>query len=136
MAFRKEYPHLVISSLKAAVKAHRSYARLQYTAFNWYFLSMMKREGLVRSLAIEDTIDGYQKIRVSLPFLNSGLPLFPDFKIVSKPSRRITVTWRQLKHILVNRKVRPLLRTEFGLEWGSSAVQRQVGGELLFYLYM
>lgn len=136
MTFRKEYPHSVISSLKAAVKAKRSYARLQHTAFNWYFLGIMKREGLVRSLALEDTIGGHQKIKVSLPFLNSGAPLFPNFKIVSKPSRRITVTWRQLKHIAVNRKVRPLLRTEFGLEWGSTAVQRQVGGELLFYFYM
>jgi small subunit ribosomal protein S8 len=86
-------------------------------------------------LYLNGFIEGYKflddfHIQVFITYMPNGLPLVNSLQLVSKPSRRCFVTYKQLMYRFFGKFI--IISTSQGLMTGHDAIRRKLGGELIF----
>lgn len=101
-----------------------------YTKKNIVFLKLFKKLGVISSFyLIKNSF--YPLIRVYLFFIKN-FPLFYNFKIISKPSKPVYISYFSLN--MFNFKMGQtslVLSTSYGIITSQEALLKKCGGELL-----
>jgi small subunit ribosomal protein S8 len=92
-------------------------------------LKILKKEGF-----IEDYEEKEKSIIVKLRYFPDGTPLITDVKRISKPSRRVYVSYKELKPVMNGIGV-AILSTSKGILTDKEARKLKVGGELLLEVW-
>jgi small subunit ribosomal protein S8 len=92
-------------------------------------LKILKKEGF-----IEDYEEKEKSIIVKLRYFPDGTPLITDLKRISKPSRRVYVSYKELKPVMNGIGI-AILSTSKGILTDKEARKLKVGGELLLEVW-
>lgn len=92
-------------------------------------LKILKKEGF-----IEDYEEKEKSIVVKLRYFPDGSPVITDLKRVSKPSRRVYVSYKELKPVMNGIGI-AILSTPKGILTDKEAKKLKVGGELLLEVW-
>jgi len=92
-------------------------------------LKILKKEGF-----IEDYEEKEKSIIVKLRYFPDGKPLITDVKRISKPSRRVYVSYKELKPVMNGIGI-AILSTSKGILTDKEARKLKVGGELLLEVW-
>jgi small subunit ribosomal protein S8 len=92
-------------------------------------LKILKKEGF-----IEDYEEKEKSIIVKLRYFPDGTPLITDVKRISKPSRRVYVSYKELKPVMNGIGI-AILSTSKGILTDKEARKLKVGGELLLEVW-
>jgi len=79
------------------------------------------------------TGDVKKNITITLKY-EDGMPVVTDVKVQSKPGRRIYIQYKEVKSVRGGLGY-SLLSTSQGILTGPEAKKKQIGGELLFYIW-
>ena len=92
-------------------------------------LKILKKEGF-----IEDYEEKEKSIVVKLRYFPDGSPVITDLKRISKPSRRVYVSYKELKPVMNGIGI-AILSTPKGILTDKDAKKLKVGGELLLEVW-
>ncbi|MEO0223988.1 MAG: 30S ribosomal protein S8 [candidate division WOR-3 bacterium] len=92
-------------------------------------LKILKKEGF-----IEDYEEKEKSIVVKLRYFPDGSPVITDLKRISKPSRRVYVSYKELKPVMNGIGI-AILSTPKGILTDRDARRLKVGGELLLEVW-
>jgi small subunit ribosomal protein S8 len=96
---------------------------------------VLKDEGFIRDFEISTEEDAVQSdLSVRLSYDSSNKPVITGLKRVSRPGLRVYVQRREIPRVFGGLGV-AILSTSQGIMTGQEARRRQVGGEILCYVW-
>lgn len=116
--------------IKNALMVKKEFVVVQYSDLCRDALGVLKKHGYIENYKISD--DG-KKITVHLKYIN-GNPAIRDFKLISKPGRRIYRKKTELKRVMGGFGI-AIVTTSSGVVSDVEARKKGVGGEVLAYVY-
>lgn len=122
----------LLARIKNGLQARKDTIYAPHANFDFAVLKVLEQTGFVKS--VEKKSSGKKNtIEVKLKYL-SGAPAMSDFKVVSKPSRRIYKTYQELRPVKQGYGV-SVLSTSAGVMTNKEARRKKVGGEYLFEIW-
>lgn len=122
----------LIISLKNAYIAGHSSVSLTYTKMNESILSVLRKEGFITDFDVKGK-ELKKSIEAVLKYVN-GQPAVTDVKRVSKQSKRIYITYKDIKPIKQGYGI-SVISTPEGVMSTKEARGKKVGGEELFRIW-
>ncbi len=119
--------------IKNSLLARRKKVLLPYSKLNKEVGLVLQKEGLLKSIK-EEVVDGKNILVGEIVFQKRNTQ-FIDISIVSKPSLRVYLSLNEIKNRERKKITKLILSTNSGIMTGKEAVQKGVGGELLFELF-
>jgi len=120
----------VVIRLKNAVLARRKKVVFPYGKMTKAIADVLVREKYLFNIR-EEEVDGRKAIVGDIAYANR-LPLFTDVKIISKPSLRV---YAGSKNTLQKGLGMTVVSTNQGVMTGKEAMQKKIGGEVLFKIW-
>ncbi|MDA1316438.1 MAG: 30S ribosomal protein S8 [bacterium] len=121
----------LIIRIKNGYMARREQISSPHSKFRVSVLAKLQKLGYI--LSYEVTGELRKNITIVLKYEN-GEPVVTDVKVHSKPGRRIYTQYKEVKSVRGGLGY-SLLSTSQGILTGPEAKKKQVGGELLFYIW-
>ena len=122
----------LLSQLKNAANAKKESLNLPFSTMNYSIAKILVQAGYLRD-AQKKTMEGKDRIEMRLAY-HEHAPIFSDFRIFSKPSRRVYKGYRELQPVRNNFGI-AVLSTPSGLMTNKEARKNKVGGEYLFQIW-
>ncbi len=122
----------LLSQLKNAALAKKDSLNLPFSTMDHSVAKLLVQAGYLRDVQ-KKIVEGKERLEMKVAYQNH-LPIFSDFKIVSKPSRRIYQGYRQLQPVRHHFGI-GILSTPEGLMTNKEARKKKVGGEYLFQIW-
>lgn len=123
----------MLARLKNARLAGHDTCQFPFTKNDFEVAKVLAREGFVRDVQ-KKSFGKRQVIEAKLFPLTDTSSGFSDFKIISKPSRRLYYGYRQLYPVRQNFGI-AVISTPSGIMTNSQARKQKVGGEYLFQIW-
>ncbi len=118
----------LLTKIKNAERARKESILTPYAEFDFAVAKLLQTHGFVKEVE-KRAIGRKNFIEVKLKYRN-GEPALTDFKIMSKPSRRIYIGYRELKPVRQHFGI-AVLSTPSGVFSNKEAKKNKVGGEFL-----
>ncbi|XBT18312.1 MAG: 30S ribosomal protein S8 [Candidatus Shikimatogenerans sp. Tduv] len=123
-----------LNKIKIAIKIKKKYIYFTYIKYLIRILFILKKEGYIYNfLIIKNNNIALRKIKIYLKYLNNE-SVINSIKVISKPSRRIYVKYKNIPIIKNNYGI-SILSTSKGILSNKNSIYNKVGGEYLFYIY-
>jgi small subunit ribosomal protein S8 len=122
----------LLAKIKNAYGAKKEGFQTAYSAADFSVAKILVRHGFLKD-AQKRTIDKKQYLEVKLRYDNDTAS-FEDFRIKSKPSRRLYTGYRDLRPVRQNYGL-GILSTPKGIMTTSEARKQKVGGEYLLEIW-
>jgi small subunit ribosomal protein S8 len=122
----------ILARMKNAVERKKESILVPFAKFDFAVLEALKDAKYVDDVQ-KKSIGKRQMIEVHLKYA-SGVSVFSDFKLVSKPSRRQYAGAQELRPVKQGFGV-AILSTPAGVMTGKDARKKNVGGEYLFQIW-
>lgn len=119
--------------IKNAYLARRHEVTMPYSNINKDIAKVLVKEGLISDVK-EVAEDKFRTLHVSLRYVRRK-PVVTDVKIISKPSLRVYVDAKGLAKETRKDAMTAVISTSSGVMTGKEAIQKGVGGELLFKIW-
>ena len=121
----------LLAKIKNAARARKEHIQTSYSNFDLAFAKILVNAGYLKS-AHKKEIGKKQflEVRVAYKGKDGKAPIFTDFKLGSKPGRRIYMGYQELKPIKQNYGI-SILSTSKGVMTNHQARKTKVGGEYL-----
>jgi len=121
----------LIIRIKNGYMARREQISVPYSKFREAVLAQLQALGYITRYEVAG--DTKKNITITLTY-EDGMPALTDVKIQSKPGRRIYTQYKEVKSVRGGLGY-SILSTSQGILTGSEAKKKQIGGELLFYIW-
>lgn len=122
----------LLVKIKNAEKARKETVTVPFSKFDFEVAKLLQGSGFVG--AVEKKAVG-RKNTIEIELKYSGTePALSDFKVISKPSRRMYIGYRDLKPVKQSYGV-AVLSTPAGVMTNKEARKNKVGGEYLFQVW-
>ena len=125
------YYHL-LSQLKNGVHAKKDAFSMPFSNFDFEVAKSLESAGFLTGVQKKEM--GKKTILEMKIAHHNGAPIFSDFKIVSKPSRRIYRSYSACRPVRQNYGI-GVLSTSAGIMSNKEARKKKVGGEYLFEIW-
>ncbi len=123
----------LLAKIKNAQRARKENLQTPLSAFNMAVAQVLVRHGFLKE-AEARAAGKKQILDIKLKYDRDGQPAMTDFKIMSKPSRRLYIGYRELKPVRQGYGV-SILSTPGGIVSNREARKQKVGGEYLFEIW-
>ena len=120
----------ILPELKNAVQAGKSKMTVPFSRMDLAILEILRENGYIKSVH-QETVGKKQVLSVTLPKQKKGSI---DFRLLSKPSRRIYSDYRNLHRVRSGYGL-GVLSTPAGILSVADAKKKKVGGEYLFEIW-
>ncbi len=121
----------LIIRIKNGYMARREQISTPHSKFREAVVAKLQELGYI--MGYEVTGDVKKNITITLKY-EDGMPVVTDVKVQSKPGRRIYIQYKEVKSVRGGLGY-SLLSTSQGILTGPEAKKKQIGGELLFYIW-
>lgn len=118
----------LLPKIKNAARARKEFIQTSYSNMDLAIAKILASKGYLRS-AHKKEVGKKQYLEVKVAYKGKE-PVFTDFKLVSKPGRRIYKSYQELRPIKQGFGV-SILSTSKGVLTNSDARKQKVGGEYL-----
>ena len=125
--------HDLLAKIKNAVRARKDVVRVPFSNMDFAVLKLLMQERYVKDVR-KKTFEKKHVIEIELERNDAGRYAIKDFKLVSKPSRRIYMSYRVLRPVRQGYGL-GVLSTPEGVLSVKEARKRKVGGEYLFEIW-
>lgn len=119
--------------IKNAYLAHRREVTMPYSNSVKAISKVLVKEGYISEVKIEDA-EGRKTLIVALRYVRRK-PAVSDVKIISKPSLRVYVGTSDMTKTQRKDPMTSIVSTSHGVMTGKEALEKGVGGELLFKIW-
>lgn len=123
----KNYLWNMFANIKNGQLARRNFIFQKRKKICESFLQLLWNEGFILGYKVDDK--NQNKIKIFLKYLNNGQPAINSIKILSKPSRRVYFSIKQIWKIDSNKSF-IILSTNQGLKSIIDCKKLKIGGEL------
>jgi small subunit ribosomal protein S8 len=124
----------LIISLKNATLSEKEVVVVPFSKMSLSILELLKKEEYIADLEIlEQTKTGMKKIKAVLKYDND-MPAIHDVKRISKFSKRIYRSVKDIKPVKQHYGIM-VLTTPLGVVSNKTAIEKNVGGEVLFEIW-
>lgn len=123
----------LLTRLRNASQAKHRYADIPHSKLKEGIVKLLKEQGYIAQYLIKE-VDHKGTIRVFLKYDQDRDPVLQGVERASKPSRRYYVTAKKIPFILGGVGT-VLVSTSQGLMDGKTARQKNLGGELIAYVW-
>ena len=118
----------LLPKIKNAVKAKKEYFQTSYSNLDLAVAKILVEEGFLKSASKKEA--GRKQYLEIKPAYKSGDATFTDYKLYSKPSRRMYRGYEELKPVRQGYGI-SIITTPKGVLTGKQAKKEKVGGEYL-----
>jgi small subunit ribosomal protein S8 len=123
----------MLTRIRNAVAAKHDYVNVPASKVKLAIAHVLKEEGFIRDLEVLE--EGPRKtMRISLIYTGKKEPILSGIRRVSKPGLRVYVQKREIPRVYGGLGI-AIISTPQGVMTGQQAWRRQVGGELLCYVW-
>jgi small subunit ribosomal protein S8 len=122
----------LLSQIKNNASAKKEAIYMPFSNFDFEVAKILEGAGFVEGVQ-KKTVGKKSTLEMKVKFID-GKPNFSDFKIVSKPSRRIYKSYRECRPVRQNYGI-GVLSTSAGITTNKEARKKKVGGEYLFEIW-
>lgn len=119
---------LILSRLLYAYKSNKGYINIPRSRYALLILDIFMRKGFIQSYKVISS-----KIIVVYLVYYEGRALFTGFKMISKPSKRVYMSYINIRSKLLKRRL-VVISTDKGLLTSMECIAFKKGGEVLFEL--
>lgn len=122
----------LLARIKNAMRAKKESLVAPYSKMDFAVLKVLEESGYIKSVSKKE---GGKKssLEVKLAY-DDGKPRITDFKILSKPSRRLYSGYKELSSVRQGHGL-AILTTPQGIMSNKTARKNKVGGEYLFRIW-
>ena len=118
----------LLPKIKNAVRARKEFFQTSYSGLDLAVAKLLVEEGFLKSAAKKEV--GKKQYLEIKPAFKSGDAVFTDFKLFSKPSRRMYRGYDELRPVRQGYGI-SIITTPKGVLSGKQAKKEKVGGEYL-----
>lgn len=119
----------MLTRLRNGLHAKQDVVEIPSSKLKLAVLKLLEQEGYIRTFTtVEDKKQG--KILVTLRYTSERDPVITEMKRISRPGRRVYVSYREIKPVLGGLGL-TVLSTSRGLMTDKEAREAKVGGEIL-----
>ena len=122
----------LLAKIKNAARARKENILTSYSNFDLAVAKILVGAGYLKS-AHKKEVGKKQYLEVKVAFKGKE-PAFTDFKLVSKPGRKIYANYQELRPVKQNYGI-SVLSTSKGVMTNKEARKQKVGGEHLFEIW-
>lgn len=122
----------LLVKIKNAEKARKESIQVPYSKFDFQVAKLLADSGFLGNVQ-KKVVGRKNMLEVELKY-SGAQPALSDFKVISKPSRRMYIGYRELKPIRQDFGV-AVLSTPAGVMTNKDARKNKVGGEYLFQVW-
>lgn len=122
----------LLAKIKNAYAARKEGFQTPYSRLNHDIAKLLVRYGFIKDVQ-KRTTDKKLFLDIKLAY-RDGVGRFQDFKIVSKPSRRMYAGYRDIKPVRQGYGI-GVLTTPAGVLSNAEAREKKAGGEYLFQIW-
>ena len=123
----------MLTRIRNAVVAKHDYVNVPASKLKLAIAHVLREEGFIRDFEL--TEEGSRKaLRIHLIYTGKKEPILSGIRRVSKPGLRVYVQKREIPRVYGGLGI-AILSTPQGVMTGQQAWRRQVGGELLCYVW-
>lgn len=122
----------ILSQLKNAGRARKETVHMPFSQFDFAILNLLREAGYLHDVQ-KRNVGKKSVIDVKLKYDGKQSKL-SDFRIMSKPSRRLYRSYRELQLVKQGYGI-AVLSTPEGILTGAGARKKKVGGEYLFEVW-
>lgn len=123
----------LLAKIKNAYGAKKEGFQTAYSAADFAVAKILVRHRFIKD-AQKRVIDKKQYLDIKLRYDDNATPSFEDFRVKSKPSRRLYTGYRDLRPVRQNYGL-GILSTPKGIMTTSEARKQKVGGEYLLEIW-
>lgn len=119
----------LLNRIKNAQAASHQVVRVPFSKMKFEIAKILEREGFIES--VDRRGKGPQKIiRIFLKYKEDGKGALSDFKMISKPSRRVYIKAKEIKKTKGGYGI-SIISTPKGIMTDKEAKKNKVGGEII-----
>jgi small subunit ribosomal protein S8 len=123
----------MLTRIRNAIMARHDYTDVPASRLKLDIAQVLKKEGFIRAYEVRG--EGSKKVlRIHLAYTDRGEPLIAGLQRVSKPGLRVYVKRKEIPRVYGGLGV-AILSTPAGVMTGQEAWRRNLGGELLCYIW-
>jgi small subunit ribosomal protein S8 len=123
----------MLTRIRNAIMARHDYTDVPASRLKLDIAQVLKKEGFIRGYEVRG--EGPKKVlRIHLAYTDRGEPLIAGLQRVSKPGLRVYVKRKEIPRVYGGLGV-AILSTPAGVMTGQEAWRRNLGGELLCYIW-
>lgn len=119
-----------VSRIKNAMLARRRKLVVPYIKMNKEIAKVLQKEGFLQDVK-EGKEDGKKVLEATISY-EKREPVLTDMIVVSKPSLRVYISFKNIPDIQMRGRSTLVLSTNRGIMTGKEAHKKQIGGEVLF----
>ena len=108
--------------------------QLQYSNIKYEIAKILTREGFISGYELIDDKLNKRQLKIVLKYDENGKPLIENIRRVSKPSRRVYTSKKDIYKVLNGFGIL-LISTSKGILTGKEARLKNIGGEILGEVY-
>lgn len=122
----------LLTRLRNAARASKSHFDVPYSKMKGEIVRILKREGYIANYEL-DTTGKFPVLKIENKFVNK-VPALAGLKRVSKPGLRKYVGATEIPRVLGGMGI-AIISTSSGVMTGHEAKRKNIGGELLAYVW-
>ncbi len=115
----------MLTRIRNGQKAHKKFVLCQHSRLRENVLSVLKSEGFIYDYAVESSV-----LKITLKYMDQGIPVIRELARVSKPGRRVYSGSKVIPKIYNGLGI-SIVSTPKGVMSDHQARDENVGGEIL-----
>jgi small subunit ribosomal protein S8 len=124
----------MLTRIRNAVAARHDYVQIPASKLKLSIADVLKREGYIKDFEVIEDKRSHRIIRAQLSYTGKREPVINGIQRVSKPGLRVYTQRREIPRVYGGLGI-AILSTPQGVMTGQEARRRNVGGEILCYVW-
>ncbi len=124
----------MLTRIRNAVAARHDYVQIPASKMKMSIATVLKSEGFIKDFELVEEKGPHKVLRVQLSYSGKKDPVLTGIKRVSKPGLRVYTQKREIPRVFGGLGI-AILSTPQGIMTGQEARRRNVGGEILCYVW-
>ena len=124
----------MLTRIRNAVAARHDYVNIPSSKIKIAIADVLKQEGFIKDFEVIEEKPPHKIIRCQLSYSGKREPVLTGIKRVSKPGLRVYAQKREIPRVYGGLGI-AILSTPQGVMTGQEARRRNVGGEVLCYVW-
>lgn len=124
----------MLTRIRNAVSARHDYVQMPTSKMKIAIADVLKSEGFIKDYEVVEQKAPYKLLRVHLSYSGRREPILNGLQRVSKPGLRVYTQRREIPRVYGGLGT-AILSTPQGVMTGQEARRRNVGGEILCYVW-
>jgi len=122
----------MLTMIRNASESRKETMSIPFSRLKFSILESLAKQGFIKSVA-KKTKGAFPALEINLEYVGK-LPKIHEIKIISKPSRRLYLGFKEI-HPVKNGRGTFVLSTPKGIMTGVEARKEKIGGEVLFQIW-